>query len=117
MEAIPEEWIDKLFICMEEFYGERWAKWLESNYALEMYKTIWKNGLCGLNYEQIKKQLQRCKRYAKDPKTLPPHVMEFFREAKVEYEQEIEVKHEIKKANEEIARHHLALIKKKLMYL
>lgn len=75
MEAIPPEWVDNLFFCMENFYSDRWQA---SGYA----KTIWQNGLAGLTHEQIKNALRLCKRAALSPQAKPPHVMEFFRFAK-----------------------------------
>lgn len=82
MEAVPIEWIDKLFSCMSEFYGERWERLFNKPHLESMYKTIWKNGLYGLNYEQIKHALVLCKKVSVNPSSLPPHVTEFYQWAR-----------------------------------
>ena len=76
---IPMEWIDKLFGCMEEFYGHRWERNFKTAREKDFYKTIWQHGLVGLSYEQIKSALLWCKRASVNPQAIPPHVMEFFR--------------------------------------
>lgn len=92
MEKIPKEWVDKLFNCMAEFYGERWTRYFGKPHLESFYKAIWQSGLVGLSYEQIKHALVLCKRSALHPSIKPPHVMEFFRFAKgyemplIEYE-------------------------------
>ena len=78
---IPDDWIDKLFNCMQEFYGERWTRYFSKVHPESLYKTIWKNGLVGLTYKQIKSALIKCKYHARDTNDSPPHVMEFFRYA------------------------------------
>ncbi len=82
MNEIPMEWVDKLFNCMAEFYGERWTRYFDKPHLESFYKTMWKNGLVGLDYNQIKNALVLCKRSALDARNKPPHVMEFFRIAK-----------------------------------
>lgn len=81
-ESIPEEWIDKLFNCLSQFYGERWNRYFEKPNILSMYKAIWRNALTGLNYEQIKQALVIFKRRSADQREFPPHMMEFYRVAK-----------------------------------
>lgn len=115
MEAIPQEWVDKLFVCMEEFYGDRWKQSFNKPHMESTYKMMWKNGLCGLNYDQIKYQLQRCKRHSKDSFARPPLVTEFFKYAKAAGEPYINYH---PKANErgniEYAKKHLDIIRQKL---
>jgi hypothetical protein len=82
MDAIPNEWIDKLFVCMHQFYGDRWDKQFDKKNLDKFYKTMWKNGLHGLNYDQIKEQLKKCKKHSEHPTTIPPIVTEFYRWAK-----------------------------------
>lgn len=80
---IPQEWIDKLFNCMESFYGEKWTIGLNEPYKIARYKTIWRSGLRGLTYDEIKQELVRQKHIASEiPMALPPHVLEFYRYAK-----------------------------------
>jgi hypothetical protein len=82
MEPIPMEWVDKLFNCMTSFYGERWTRNFSKINSEDIQKVIWKNGLIGLTYEDIKNTLILCKRSALDQHVNPPHVMEFFQYAK-----------------------------------
>lgn len=86
---IEDEWIDKLFDCMDKWYGERWNRQFTepkskvfSDYRIRYYKSVWKNGLRGLSYFEIRDALKLYKRAALDPKTFPPTCMEFFRNAK-----------------------------------
>jgi hypothetical protein len=82
MEAIPEDWIDKIFECMALWYGERWIKLYQQSHKEAFYKVIWKNGLQGLSHDQIKHSLIIFKKQAEDTNKFPPHVMEFYRMAK-----------------------------------
>lgn len=81
MVAIPDDWIDRLFRCMNEFYGERWSKDLESEFHTDIYKTIWKSGLYGLNYDQIKSTLYYYRKESRKKHSLPPLVTEFYHHA------------------------------------
>lgn len=115
MEAIPAEWIDKLFNCMEEFYGDRWKNSFNKPHMESFYKTMWKNGLMGLTYDQIKYELQRCKRHAQNPFAQPPIVTEFFQYAKHAGEPQINYHPDAgKRGNPDIARDHLAKVREKL---
>jgi hypothetical protein len=82
MAPIPMDWIDKLFVCMAQFYGERWTKPIAQPHMQDFYKTIWQSGLSGLTYEQIKAQLIKCKKHAEDINSRPISVMEFYQHAK-----------------------------------
>jgi len=82
MNEIPKEWVDKLFNCMAEFYGDRWTRYFNKPHVESFYKTMWQNGMCGLTHDQIKNALILCKRSALHPAIKPPHVMEFFKIAK-----------------------------------
>lgn len=84
MEAIPQEWVDKIFGCMKLFYGERWDRLFDKPHRETLFKTIWQNGLAGLTYDQVKFALKLCRKDALHPRAFPPHVMEFFRYAKGE---------------------------------
>lgn len=111
------EWVDNLFICMEQFYGDRWSHPLKNPLTESFYKTIWQSGLMGLTYDEIKKALLLCKRSALNPSISPPHVMEFFRYAKQESQPFIDYHpraNEKKQADKEIAMKHLADIRKKI---
>ena len=80
MEKPPMEWIDKLFNCMETFYGERWTKRYQGIESLA--KTVWQSALQGLTHEEIKRALVRFKREAEKLSSLPPGYMELFCYAK-----------------------------------
>ena len=82
MEAIPQEWVDKIFTALAEWYGDRWTKHLVKPHAESYLKTIWRNGLTGLTYDEIKQGLILCKRHAQNAGTIPPHILEFFRYAR-----------------------------------
>lgn len=115
MTIIPDEWIDKLFLAMDTFYGKRWEISLGNSFMKEASKTIWKNGLCGLDYRQIKNALILCKRHAKDPNVFPPHVMQFFRYAKSESQPDISYHPAIHtRGNSEVARKYIAEIKRNI---
>jgi|SRR6478736_10320591 len=115
MEAIPTEWVDKLFTCMAQFYGERWTLPLKQPRVEDFYKTVWKGGLTGLTYDEIKTQLLRCKKDAEHPAARPPTVMDFFHYAKntvVQFPTVFAVEDNL--AKKETALHYMAEIKQKL---
>jgi len=78
MKGIPQEWIDRLFDCMALFYGKRWTSQFQNAYHKELHKTIWKSGLIGLNYDQIKKELYYRRKEALKTSIFPPRVVEFY---------------------------------------
>ncbi len=82
MEKPPMEWIDKLFNCMSEFYGERWTKNFTKPEYESLAKTMWQSALQGLTYEEIKNTLVLLKRAAQHHSAMPPLHMEFFLYAK-----------------------------------
>jgi hypothetical protein len=82
MNPIPDDWIDKLFVCMQEFYGQRWEALFHRKNDQNFYKTMWKNGLAGLEYDQIKDALKLYKQYAKDEHSKAPYVTDFYQTAK-----------------------------------
>jgi len=82
MEPIPDDWIDRLFGCMSEFYGGRWNDLYKTTLLQALHKKIWKNGLHGLSYEQIKDTLRYYRRHAAQKHNLPPLVTEFHHFAK-----------------------------------
>ncbi len=79
MEPITDEMVDRLFGCLHEFYGERWSKQFKDTHRLAFVKTMWRNGLSGLNYDAIKKALYYYRGHAKSPSSTPPIVTDFFR--------------------------------------
>lgn len=114
MEKPPMEWIDKLFICMAQFYGTRWTKLFSNAGYEEIQKDMWQSGLQGLNYEQIKDTLVFFKREAKNASSFPPHHLEFYREAKRSEKPIHNNRGTIARGDPAIARHAMDEIKRKL---
>lgn len=114
VEKIPGEWVDKLFTCLQMFYGERFEK-LYPTKKHDLYKTIWRSALFGLSYEQIKNTLQILKRASQHPAAEPPTHLEFWRYASGKSDVHIDYT-DVKKSrsNPEIAREAMAAIKKNL---
>lgn len=115
MEAIPSEWIDKLFSCMTDFYGDRWTRYFKKPHMETFYKAMWKSGLHGLTYEEIKYALLLCKKASNDLNNFPPYVTEFYRMAKGRAFPYIsENKEKAEPYNPEIAHQSLSEIRRKL---
>lgn len=113
MQPIPMDWIEKLFNCMAQFYGERWVKPIEKPHMQDFYKTIWQSGLSGLTYEQIKAQLVKCKKHAEDSCVSPLTVMEFYQHAKSNTDLIVNTAPNTMR-DSLTARQHMAAIKEKL---
>lgn len=77
MRELPENWIDKLFDLLKQYYGDRWSKQFNSDFQIDLVKTIWKNGLGGLSYDQIRHGLAVSKKYAYSS-IKPPTVVLFY---------------------------------------
>jgi hypothetical protein len=117
IEPIPIEWIDKVFNCMNEFYGERWSNRYPKESLIDLAKVQWHSALFGLDYDQIKKGLLLCRRHSKDPRVQPPHQLEFFRYAKQDALPDIDYHPDAgKRGDPEIAKDHLTQIRSKLRF-
>ena len=114
MEKPPMEWIDKLFACMEEFYGSRWRSEFISTRPEAMMKTLWQSMLTGCSHEEIRSVLVFLKRAAQDPAVKPPNYLEFFRFAKGFARPHINYDRDFKRRDTEIARRAMAEINTKL---
>jgi hypothetical protein len=115
IEPIPQDWVDKLFNCMSEFYGERWTASFNKPHMESFYKTMWRNGLTGLTYDQIKYQLQRCKRHAMNPTVQPPIVTEFYKFARGDREPHIDYHPKAgQRGDPNVARAHLDSIRARM---
>lgn len=113
----PEmEWIDKLFNCMKEFYGERWTKQFDKSQPEDLVKTIWQSALYGCNYEEIRAVLILLKRAAMNPSAKPPHHLEFWTYAKGYSKPFIMYNIDTKKSNPDVARSFLDEINRKLKF-
>jgi hypothetical protein len=113
MEQIPMELVDKLFNCMELFYGDRWLKQFTRLLTKEVYKGIWQAGLLGLSYVQIKNALVIYKRDAMQGYAMPPNHIDFFMTAKGKEMPYINYSPEKPKGNPEIARKYMDEIRSK----
>ena len=78
MKNLPDNWIDKIFKLLGDFYGDRWSKQFTSDLRLELYKTMWFNGLRGLSYDQLRHGLAVCKKYSVSSYAKPPNVILFY---------------------------------------
>ena len=113
----PEiEWIDKIFNCMKEFYGERWSKQFSKSNPEDVIKTMWQSALAGCTYEEIRSVLVLLKHSAKNPTAKPPHHLEFWKYTKGYSHPIILYSHDLKKSNPEVARTFLDEINRKLRY-
>lgn len=78
MSQIPDNWIDKIFELLSLYYGDRWNKQFKNKLEIDLYKTVWFNGLNGLSYEQLRHGLAVCKKYSSSYHAKPPSVVTFF---------------------------------------
>lgn len=113
MEQIPMDWIDKLFDCMAEFYGQRWK--FDDALRKTLNKTMWQSGLYGLSYDEIKKTLLYYKWIANHyPHEAPPHQMEFHKTAKEKFLSFVAPHKEDQVCDPSVAKAALAEIKRNL---
>lgn len=77
METQSTETIDRLFACLEKFYGERWKKFIGQKEVL--YKTLWQSALISCTHDEIKAALVYLSSLSKNPYSLPPNHLEFHR--------------------------------------
>lgn len=116
MQRVEREWVDKLFACMDEFYGDRWRCQFIRGLPIEIVKTIWQSALTGLTYEEIRSALVLLKRHASIATSLPPHQLEFFRYAKKSQKPYVPKGAEKNRGNPDIAKQALNDINEKLRY-
>lgn len=115
MDKPSMEWIDNLFTCMNEFYGERWSRQFDKGLPESLSKIQWQAALQGLTYDEIKCTLVLLKRAAINIRSLPPNCLEFFRYAKDTTKIHINYARDIgKRGDPEIARRALDEIAAKL---
>ncbi len=115
--TIPMDWVDKIYLCMHQFYGDKWV----DNFGKSkesFYKTIWQSALTGLTYDQIRKALVYYKwESSQCGFSIPPTPMEFFRLAKQSNHTFITPSPKVeegKAANPEVAKAALAEIRQRL---
>ncbi len=78
MEQLPENWIEKIFDLLQEFYGERWASIFRNDLDIVLTKKMWFNGLNGLSYKEIKHGLAVAKKYSSNKFCNPPNLIKFY---------------------------------------
>lgn len=71
--SIPSAWIDALMARFGRIWGSRWLDQVEACGGIESVSEEWQQGLAGLNGEQIKRALERCRQSS----TWPPSIAEF----------------------------------------
>lgn len=79
IEAIPMEWVDKVFALLDEYFGQSWSYLIKDKE--HQMKLQWQHGLMGLNREEIKSGLFVARNMARN-KQLPPNVIEFYHYSK-----------------------------------
>jgi len=82
MEKPSMEWIDKLFLCMTDFYQERWTRQFDRWLPEPLFKAQWQSALQGLTHDEIRGVLLLLRQAAKSPAALPPSHLEFYNFAK-----------------------------------
>jgi hypothetical protein len=110
------EWIDKIFICMDEFYQERWRTQFNKQHPEPLAKMLWQSALYGCEYEEIKSALVLCKYAAKHPSAIPPHQLEFFRYVKGNSKPHIQYQTTKERGDSAIAKGYLDEINGKIRY-
>ena len=108
------EWIDRIFNCMELFYGERWAKQFDHLMTVPLAKTLWQSALTGCKYDEIRSTLVLLKRAAQGHNSVAPNYLEFFRYAKGSSKPHINYERIIERGDPEIARAAMQEINAKL---
>lgn len=81
MEKTPREWVDRIFVLMEQFFGDQWTASLKDDHSTEIHKVNWQTGLMGLTKEEIKKALKVCK-YLSLNYQKPPNLVDFYHYSK-----------------------------------
>jgi hypothetical protein len=114
MDKPPMEWIDKLFNCLEEFYGERWSKSVCQKEYKEIARIMWQSALQGLCYEEIRDTLVFLKRESKKNYAKPPNHLAFYSIAKHEAKAVNTARSAQKQCDPEIARRAISEIRAKL---
>lgn len=71
--ALPNNWIDRLFMRFSGMYGKHWAD-MWDGVPLEQVKAVWAEDLAGCTPEQIRHALDHCKTQLKFPPTCPEFV-------------------------------------------
>ena len=78
MSDLPKNWVDKIFDCLSQFYGDRWNNQFHIPDQIDLYKIMWKNGLDGLSYDQLRHGLAVSKKYSSYSYSKPPNVVKFY---------------------------------------
>lgn len=76
------EWINRLFYCMTEFYGDKWISKFTKDFPIDLLKIIWQSAMTGLTEEEIRNSLRWYKKEALIGNKGPPNQIEFFMRAK-----------------------------------
>jgi hypothetical protein len=115
MDKPPMEWIDKLFSCMAEFYGDRWTRNFSEKSEF-INKAMWQSALFGCTHDEIRNVLVYLKRQAKNPASIPPHALEFWKYTKSNLDTVVEYRPAPTGGSTEVARRALDEINAKIRY-
>jgi hypothetical protein len=75
---LPAEWVDRIFLRLNEIYGDKFMGQFSKPEYIDLAKTVWRGGLAGLNSSEIKHALSICL----NELSTPPNCIEFFHYAK-----------------------------------
>lgn len=79
MYELPMDWIDRIFMRLQNIYGERWIKWYGHPKYQSLFKLIWSHGLFGLTSNEIRKAIVELSGY---PYSAMPTLINFYHCAK-----------------------------------
>lgn len=116
MEKIPMEWVDKIFNCLNQFYGAKWVIQFDKFYPESLAKTAWQAALQGATYDEIRYALVLLKQNSTLKESTIPNYLEFYRYAKRLSYPKLQDKIEPIKGDPEIAKRSLDEIRSKLKY-
>jgi hypothetical protein len=71
--ALPDAWIDRLFLRFSQMYGKLWLDMWE-HIPMDGVKATWAEDLAGCSADQIRHALDHCKTHLKFPPTCPEFV-------------------------------------------
>lgn len=72
---VPVEWVDRIFVRLNEIYGDRFIDKFGKPEIYELERTRWQSALIGCTAEEIKRVIEYCRTgFIKDA----PNAIEFF---------------------------------------
>lgn len=102
--------IDRLFLSFTAFYGQLWRSQFKSDEFLEFMKNEWFQALHNIEDKHMNEAITQCRQSKEYPPTLPQFI-DLCQNARKRHVFNCATKEIHKKANPEVALHHLAQIK------